>query len=85
MVFTCIELCLVLDGTSQFLKADGYDATYMRMQKAAGAFGFIAGLLGYYCTAHYLCEDALGFRVPMGDTSRWCLKKKSAMEKDLEA
>ena len=85
MVFTCIEFCLVIDGVSQFMKADGYDDTYMKMQKAAGSFGFIAGLLGYYSTAHYLCEDALGFQVPMGDTSRWSLKKQSAMEKDLEA
>lgn len=82
----CIEFCLVLDGTSQFVKADGHDALYVRMQKAAGAFGFVAGLLGYYSTAHYLCEDALGFKVPMGDTSNWSLtKRKSSMDKDLEA
>ncbi|KAJ2968165.1 hypothetical protein NQ176_g9311 [Zarea fungicola] len=86
IVFVCIEFCLVLDGTSQFVKADGHDALYVRMQKAAGAFGFVAGLLGYYSTAHYLCEDALGFKVPMGDTSNWSLtKRKSSMDKDLEA
>ncbi|KAJ6443659.1 hypothetical protein O9K51_04838 [Purpureocillium lavendulum] len=46
LVFSMIEFCLVIDGVSQFVKADGYDETYMKMQKAAGAFGFIAGLLG---------------------------------------
>ncbi len=76
LVFTAIEFCLVLDGVSQFVKADGHDETYAKMQKAAGAFGFIAGLLGYYCTAHYLCEEALGFSVPMGDTSRFFVKRR---------
>lgn len=56
----------------------------MKMQKAAGAFGFVAGLLGYYSTAHYLCEDALGFSVPMGDTSRE-KKRSRGTTKDLEA
>lgn len=38
---------------------------------AAGVFGFIAGLLGFYTVAHYLCQDVLPFPVPMGDTSAW--------------
>lgn len=58
----------------------------MKMQKAAGAFGFVAGLLGYYCTAHYSCEDALGFSVPLGDTSRYFERgRRGRTTKDLEA
>lgn len=86
MVFACIELCLIFDGSSQFAKADGNDDMYARLQTAAGAFGFLAGLLGYYSTAHYLCQDALGFELPMGDTSHWSLTKKNKthLNKDLE-
>ena len=85
-MFTAIEFCLVLDGCSQFVMADGYPETYTRMQKAAGAFGFVAGLLGYYCTAHYLCEDALGFAVPMGNTEPWFVKRRMLRTtKDVEA
>lgn len=64
--------------------ANGYPEPYVRLQKAAGAFGFIAGLLGYYTTAHYLCEDALGFAVPMGDTERWFARRQLRTKKDVE-
>ncbi|KAG8417375.1 hypothetical protein J3458_004884 [Metarhizium acridum] len=84
-IFACIELCLILDGASQFAKADGHHDTYSRMQKAAGAFGFVAGLLGYYCTAHYLCEEALGFAVPMGDLSKRSLRQKGKSCGECEA
>ncbi|KAH7376948.1 GPR1/FUN34/yaaH family-domain-containing protein [Plectosphaerella cucumerina] len=76
LIFVSIEFCLVIDGASQFVKADGYDASYITLQKTAGAFGFIAGLLGYYTTAHCLCEDALGFSVPMGDLSPFWKKRR---------
>jgi len=51
---------------------------YLKLQQTAGAFGFAAGLLGYYTTAHYLCEDALGFAVLMGDLSRFWQRRKIA-------
>jgi uncharacterized protein len=76
LIFISIEFCLVIDGASQFIKADGYDASYITLQKAAGAFGFIAGLLGYYTTAHYLFKDDFGFSVPMGDLSRFWVKRR---------
>lgn len=85
LIFTTIEFCLVIDSLSQFSMADGYPETYARMQKAAGAFGFVAGLLGYYCTAHYLCEDALGFSVPMGNTDQWFERRRLRTTKDIEA
>lgn len=70
-IFTALQICLVVDGVSQFIMADGHLRAYSTLQRVSGAFAFVAALLGYYCTAHYLCEDALGFAMPMGDTSRW--------------
>lgn len=70
-LFLSIELCLVLDASSYFATADGNPDTGKALMKAAGVFGFIAGLIGYYCVAHYMCQDVLPFRVPMGDTSRF--------------
>ncbi|KXJ88143.1 GPR1/FUN34/yaaH family-domain-containing protein [Microdochium bolleyi] len=65
-IFVALEFCLVLDGVSHFLKANGQIDTFMHMQKAAGAFAFVASILGYYTAAHYFCEDAIGFALPMG-------------------
>lgn len=75
-IFVTIEICFCLDASSQFAHADGKLAMGSTLMKAAGAFGFIAGLLGYYCVLHYLCQDALPFRIPMGDTSRFFGKAK---------
>lgn len=66
-----IELCLIFDASSYFALADGNAATSTALIKAAGVFGFIAGLLGFYCVAHYLCQEVLPFSIPMGDTSAW--------------
>lgn len=52
------------------MKADGHEKAYKTMQKVAGVFGLTASLLGYYTTAHYMCEDALRFSLPMGQLSR---------------
>ncbi|KAF5647129.1 GPR1 FUN34 yaaH [Fusarium sp. NRRL 52700] len=41
------------------------------LMHAAGVFGFLAGLIGFYTVAYYLCQDVLPFPVPMGDTSAW--------------
>lgn len=84
LIFIALEFCLVIDGVSQFYMADGFAEKYAQMQKVAGAFGFIAGLLGYYCTAHYLCEDALGFSVPMGQMERF-YRRSVKIQKDVEA
>jgi succinate-acetate transporter protein len=73
-----LELCLIFDAASSFTLADGNVKTSENLITAAGAFGFISALCGYYCVLHYLCEESLPFRVPMGDTSRawkrWCKK-----------
>ena len=66
LLFAALELCLLIDGTTYSIVANGLQSTYSHMQQASGAFGFIAGLLGYYACAHYMCEEALPFRLPMG-------------------
>lgn len=74
-IFVTIQLCLMLDASSYFVLANGDAITSAGLVKAAGIFGFLAGLLGFYTTAHYLLEDTLPFDIPMGDTShivaRW--------------
>lgn len=70
-IFLTVELCFSLDAASYFRRADGDPVAGLALSKAAGAFGFISGLLGYYATFHYLCQDAIPFRIPMGDTSRF--------------
>ncbi|KAL7945562.1 GPR1/FUN34/yaaH family domain-containing protein [Trichoderma barbatum] len=69
-IFITIEVCFTLDASSYFALADGNTATSIALMKAAGVFAFLAGLLGFYTTAHYLCQEVLPFDIPMGDTSR---------------
>ncbi|KAH8804464.1 GPR1/FUN34/yaaH family-domain-containing protein [Xylogone sp. PMI_703] len=78
-IFFTIELCLCLEAASYFAMADGEEATGAALIKAAGAFGFTAGLLGYYCVAYYLCQDVVPFTIPMGDTSRFFRARRSKM------
>lgn len=73
-IFATIELCFSLDAASYFAKADGKPDIALTLAKSAGVFGFTSGLLGYYAVLYYLCQDALPFKVPMGDTSRFFSK-----------
>lgn len=75
-VFSFIELCLIFDAASYFASADGKTELGINLMKVSGAFGFVASLLGYYTVLHYLCEDALPFPVPMGDFTKYRMKKK---------
>nr|CEG05252.1 unnamed protein product [Fusarium clavum] len=49
------------------------------LMKAAGVFGFISGLLGYYSCAASMCTDALPFELPCGDTSRYFKKTRKQL------
>ncbi|KAI7107976.1 hypothetical protein KC365_g4536 [Hortaea werneckii] len=49
-IFLTVELCFSLDAASYFRRADGDPVAGLALSKAAGAFGFISGLLGYYAT-----------------------------------
>ncbi|KAF7550660.1 hypothetical protein G7046_g7946 [Stylonectria norvegica] len=76
-VFATIDLCFSLDAASSFALADGKEDTAATLMKAAGAFGFISGLLGYYSVAHDMCEDIFPFAIPLGDTSRFFRVRRS--------
>ncbi|KAH6884495.1 GPR1/FUN34/yaaH family-domain-containing protein [Thelonectria olida] len=80
-IFVALEVCLSLDAASQFAHADGKLATSAGLIKASGVFAFISGLLGFYCVLHYLCQEALPFDVPMGDTSRFFARLKQRKQK----
>ncbi|CAG8930542.1 unnamed protein product [Penicillium salamii] len=67
--FIAIEVCFGLDATANFVRADGHIALSATIMKIGGAFGFIAGLLGFYIVAHDLCQDSLPVRLPMGDAA----------------
>ncbi|KAI1394415.1 GPR1/FUN34/yaaH family-domain-containing protein [Hypoxylon trugodes] len=77
-IFLTVELCFALDASSYFALADGNLAASAALMKAAGVFGFLAGLLGFYTVAHYMFEDAFAFHIPMGDTSSIFKKYKNA-------
>lgn len=77
-----VELCFALDASSQFARADGNIAASIGLMKAAGVFGFLAGLLGFYTVAHYLCLNVLPFDVPMGDTSAWLERHRQRKVKE---
>jgi hypothetical protein len=74
-IFSTVALCLTLDAASCFAVADGNVNAGTVLHKFAGAWGFAAGLLGYYALAHYLfkCESSLplGIDIPLGNTSRY--------------
>lgn len=38
---------------------------------SAGAFAFASGMLGYYTLGNLMCQEALKFSFPMGDTSHY--------------
>ncbi|KAB8336689.1 hypothetical protein FH972_021000 [Carpinus fangiana] len=43
---------------------------------SGGAFAFASGMLGYYTVANLMCQEALNFNFPMGDTSRFFKRGK---------
>lgn len=61
----------MLVAASYFATADGAYATGTGLKKAGGVFGFLSGLLGYYTLGHLMCQEALFFSFPMGDTGRF--------------
>ena len=66
-----MELAFTLVAASYFANADGHAISAVALKKAGGAFGFISGLLGYYTVCNLMCQEAMFFSFPMGDTSRF--------------
>ncbi|THZ44418.1 hypothetical protein D6C86_07670 [Aureobasidium pullulans] len=71
VVYGGLEISYMLNCAANFSFADGYSAHGQALTKAAGAFGFIASLAGFYVLAHELCQDSLRIKVPLGETRRW--------------
>lgn len=76
-IFFTVQLAFTLVAASYFATADGHDNTALGLKKTAGAFAFVSGLLGYYTVANLMCQEALFFSFPMGDTSRFFSRKES--------
>lgn len=68
-IFFTVQLAFTLIAASYFAVADGHPESGLALQKAGGYFAFLSGLLGYYTVGNLMCQDALSFRFPMGDTS----------------
>jgi len=81
-IFIFVELAFVLVAASYFATADGKAAQGIALKKTGGVFAFIAGLLGYYTVGHLMCQTALFWSFPMGDTSRFFLKKDGVVRKE---
>ena len=64
-------MAFTLVAASYFALADGYADRGTALRKSAGAFAFVSGMLGYYTVANLMCQEALFFSFPMGDTSRF--------------
>ena len=70
-------MAFTLVAASYFATADGHAETASGLKKTAGAFAFLSGLLGYYTVANLMCQEAMFFSFPMGDTSRLFSAKES--------
>ena len=75
-IFFTVQMAFTLVAASYFAAADGHANGSMALKKAGGVFAFLSGLLGYYTVGNLMCQQALSFRFPMGDTSRFFLKEK---------
>ncbi|KAI9050583.1 hypothetical protein LZ554_005744 [Drepanopeziza brunnea f. sp. 'monogermtubi'] len=79
-IFFFVELAFALVSAAYFAAADGAADRSVALNKAAGAFAFCAGMLGYYTVANLMCQTACGFSFPMGDTSRFFVRERKGPE-----
>ena len=75
-IYFTVELAFGLVASSYFAMADGEVAASVALKKSGGAFAFISGMLGYYTVGHLMCQEALFFSFPLGDTSRFFRSKR---------
>lgn len=68
-IFFTVEMAFVLVSAVYFLTADGKTGQANAVSIAGGAFAFVAGMLGFYTMGNLMCQEALNFSFPMGDTS----------------
>ena len=83
-IFFTVEMAFTLVAAGYFLTADGKTSQASAINIAAGAFAFASGMLGFYTMANLMCQEALQFSFPMGDTSRYFKKntEKNTQVKD---
>jgi succinate-acetate transporter protein len=81
-IFFFVELAFGLVAASYFAAADGDTAASAGLKKAGGACAFVAGILGYYTVAHLMCQTTFFWHFPMGDTSRFFVRKKVGEAKE---
>jgi uncharacterized protein len=70
-IFLTVELAFGFVAASYFAAADGHADASIGLKKTGGAFAFMSGMLGYYTLGHLMCQEALFFSFPLGDTSRF--------------
>ncbi|XPS71018.1 hypothetical protein M3J07_003209 [Ascochyta lentis] len=69
VIYGALELSYISNCAANFAMAKGANSTGDGLTRAAGAFGFVSALTGFYVLTHELCEDSLPFTVPLGDTT----------------
>lgn len=79
-IFFTVQMSFTLVAASYFAAADGHKITSIALKKTGGVFAFLSGLLGYYTVGNLMCQHALGFPFPMGDTSHYFRQKKERKE-----
>ncbi|ORY77008.1 GPR1/FUN34/yaaH family-domain-containing protein [Protomyces lactucae-debilis] len=85
LVFITIDIDLFLLAASYWQTTLGHTDLAQRLQVAAGAFGFLCSMTGFYLEASILF-DTLDFPItlPLGDLSGW-IKPKSVRQKAKES
>lgn len=76
-IFFTVQMAFTLVAASYFAAADGNQGTATALKKTGGVFAFLSGLLGYYTVGSLMCQQALSFSFPMGDTSHYFQPKKT--------
>lgn len=77
-IFFTVQGAFTLVAAAYFATADGNTALASALNTAGGAFAFASGMFGYYTVANLMCQEALNFSFPMGDTSRFFRKKQKS-------
>lgn len=65
IVYGALEISYILNSASKFAMSDGQFSTGHVLTQAAGAFGAVSALSGFYLLYEGLCETI--FPVPLGE------------------
>ncbi|KAJ9223242.1 hypothetical protein DTO207G8_3368 [Paecilomyces variotii] len=75
-IFVFVELGFLFIAAAYFSIADGHEYAGMVLQKLGGACCFVSGMFGWYTMGHLMCQKALFFSFPLGDTSRFFERRR---------